>query len=116
MLSKANRLKKSSDFDKVYKKGEHFKGVFGVLIILPRESEASVTRIGIVVPGKLGDAVHRNKAKRQIREVFSGLQDNLPSGVDISFICWTLDFDYNKIKKDIEKLLGRYNNKNKSKS
>jgi ribonuclease P protein component len=134
MLPKANRLKKSSNFDRVYKKGIHLKGSFGKLIYLKLRENDSIsqhaklqksqmrkmsskslglqtakslppTRIGIVVPSKLGEAFERNRAKRQIRAVFRKYLDQIPRGLMISFILWNINFDYNQIKKDLKHLL-----------
>lgn len=130
MLPRPNRLQQSSDFDKVYKKGRHYRGKYGKLIVfrgktrtdssakperfsdpdmsanISTKSEMPV-RIGIVVPGKQGKATVRNRAKRQIREVFKRNLDKLPGNCDITFICWNVKFDYSEIEKDITVLIRR---------
>ena len=68
-------------------------------------STAKPVRVGIVIPGKQGKAVVRNRAKRQIREVFQKNLDKLPGDCDITFICWDVKFDYSKIEKDITILI-----------
>ncbi len=106
MLSKPNRLKKSSNFDKVYKEGKHLKGKFGKLIYLDQESPGP-TRIGIVVPGKLAKAHKRNRMKRQIRSVFRENLNDIPSSLFISFILWDTNYDFKQIKLDIENLISQ---------
>lgn len=108
MLSRPNRLTQSSDFDKVYKKGRHYRGKYGKLIVFQREGEDKYpVRTGIVVPGKQGKANVRNRAKRQIREVFQTNLDKLPEDCDITFICWDVNFDYSEIEKDITTLFSK---------
>jgi ribonuclease P protein component len=104
MLSKPNRLKKSSNFDKVYKEGKHLKGKFGKLVYLNQEMFGS-TRIGIVVPGKLAKAHKRNRMKRQIRSIFRENLKNIPQGLLISFILWDTNYNFRQIKLDIENLI-----------
>lgn len=108
MLPGPNRLKQSSDFDKVYKNGRHYRGKYGKLIMFQRKDEREYpVRIGIVVPGKQGKANVRNLAKRQIREVFQKNLDTLPKDYDITFICWDVNFDYSEIERDITNIVSK---------
>lgn len=100
MLSPKNRLKNSSDFDKVYKKGKHVRGKYGKFVFLNRD-DGEPMRVGIIVPGKLGNAVQRNKAKRVIRGVVRKHMDYLPTGYDSSIILWTLDFETKDMEKEV---------------
>ncbi|MCB1023013.1 MAG: ribonuclease P protein component [Acidobacteria bacterium] len=68
-MPKENRIRKRSDFQKVYEKGKRIKGRFMTAFVLP--SETSFQRIGITASKKaIGNAVMRNRAKRLLREAF----------------------------------------------
>lgn len=60
-----NRIKKHSEFQNVIQKGEVVKTSFFVFHLL--KTELGYSRIGISVSKKTGNAVVRNKIKRQIR-------------------------------------------------
>ena len=82
---------------------------FGKVIVLRRESKEDIlkvpSRFGIVVPGKLGNAVERNKAKRRIREALSPLCAKVKDGYDVSIILWTVDIDFQKARKELADVL-----------
>lgn len=65
---KENRLRSQEDFSLVYREGSKEKTDFFTFYI--RQKEEAPPRIGIVTPGKIGNAVKRNRAKRIIRESF----------------------------------------------
>jgi len=68
-LPKANRLRKPSEFRRVYTGGKRFEGRFMTVFILP--SETIFQRLGITASKKaIGNAVQRNRAKRLLRESF----------------------------------------------
>jgi len=53
------------------------------LIVYGRRQELHHTRLGLVVSRKIGNAVVRNRWKRNIRDVFRKHLSSLPTGVDI---------------------------------
>lgn len=61
------RLKKRTDFKRVYSEGRRRVGRYFTLFVLPTGNEG---RIGIVVSRRFGKAVIRNRVKRQVREAF----------------------------------------------
>ena len=61
------RLKKRTDFKRVYEDGTKRVGRYFSLFILPTGREG---RIGIVVSRRFGKAVERNRIKRLIREAY----------------------------------------------
>lgn len=64
-MKKEYRLKRNEDFETIIKKRNNF--VSKNFIIYIRKNELSHLRVGISVSKKLGNAVSRNKIKRQIR-------------------------------------------------
>ena len=60
-----NRIKKYSEFQKVIEEGEVKKTCFFVSYEIL--NDLGYTRVGISVPKKTGNAVVRNRIKRQIR-------------------------------------------------
>ncbi|MBS7526525.1 ribonuclease P protein component [Fusibacter paucivorans] len=77
------RLKKSSDFSRVYKRGKSYADKYLVLYYLPNNS--GETRVGVSVSKKVGKSVVRNRVKRLIKEAFR-LNANLENHYDIVFI------------------------------
>ena len=68
-MLKANRLRKPSEFKRVYGKGKRFDGRLMTVFLLPSETEFQ--RLGITASKKgIGNAVQRNRAKRLLRETF----------------------------------------------
>lgn len=104
MLSQANRLKTSRDFDTVYRRGSHFKGRYGKLVFFARGDDGPV-RVGIVISAKRGNAVKRNKVKRLIREVFRAYLREIKKGTDVTYIVWEPDFTLADITEEITKLM-----------
>ncbi len=67
-LSAQERIRRRADFQQVYEHGQRTHARFMTLFVLP--NRLPVTRLGGAATRKLGDAVHRNRAKRLVREVF----------------------------------------------
>ena len=65
---KAN-LRRSADFQKVYRQGKRYDGVLMTAFVLP--NKLSHNRFGITASRKaVGKAVDRNRARRLLRETF----------------------------------------------
>lgn len=67
MLNAKNRLKKRKEFGYIYKKGTKVYGQHLCIFFVP--SKIQTPRIGISIANKVGNAVVRNKLKRQIRHI-----------------------------------------------
>lgn len=65
---KDKRLRKRSDFIRVYREGKKFSGPYFTLYLLPVPARAG--RLGLTVSKKVGNAAKRNRIKRVLREYF----------------------------------------------
>lgn len=74
-MSRSNRLVKSADFRKVYKAGRSYSSPLMVAYARSNSDESAVARFGIVASAKVGGAVKRNRARRQIREALRTLRN-----------------------------------------
>jgi len=84
-VKRANRLSRSRDFDAVYRQGRSASSRFLVLYWFPQEEPAD-PRFGFSVPRSVGDAVRRNRIKRQLRELWRARLANVPPGHDYVLI------------------------------
>jgi ribonuclease P protein component len=84
-VKRVNRLSRSRDFDAVYRHGRSASSRFLVLYWFGQE-EPAAPRFGLSVPKAVGNAVTRNKLKRQLREVWHARLDRVPSGQDYVLI------------------------------
>ncbi|HTX23061.1 MAG TPA: ribonuclease P protein component [Steroidobacteraceae bacterium] len=75
------RLRRKSDFERVYARGRRWgDGFFAIIVSANRTGEA---RLGLAVAVKtVGSSVERNRIRRVIRETFRLRQHELP-GVDL---------------------------------
>ena len=83
-MQRRNRLSRSRDFDAVYRSGRSASTRFLVLYWFPRDEpgDASEPRLGLAVPKSVGNAVVRNRVKRQLRETWAELADRARPGHD----------------------------------
>lgn len=75
------RIIKSGEFTQLLRKGSCAADGVLVLFTMPAD-DCSVTRLGVTIPRRVGNAVTRNRWKRLIRESFRTQQDAIPSGYD----------------------------------
>ena len=68
-MKKINILKKSQDFEKIIKNNKSYKSSY--FFIYLQRHENSIYHFGLSVGKKIGNAVRRNKVKRQIKEIIS---------------------------------------------
>jgi len=83
-FTKTQRVRRRSEFQQIFKNGYRVGSRYFTLLLSP--NAGSSTRLGIVASRKLGDAVHRNRAKRLIRELFR-LNDTRAAGIDYAALC-----------------------------
>lgn len=106
-MKKINRVRKAPEFQKLIKTGKKLANSSFVFYFVPRAEQAA--RIGITLSGKIGNAVERNKIKRQTRMMCEELVDFETFPYDVILI---IRFAYKKMayaenKKNLEKLLSK---------
>ncbi|MDO4198597.1 MAG: ribonuclease P protein component [Erysipelotrichaceae bacterium] len=99
------RIRKSKEFSLIIEeKHSVSSAAFAVYVSKRKEDHA---RVGISVSKKLGDAVERNRIKRQVRELAYALIDFENDIYDYVIIVRRsfLNNDFETNKKDLEKLI-----------
>ncbi len=90
-FTRANRLLRPRDFKRVLRLGERRSSPSFVIFVAPRSFEApsvvdSQPKLGMTVNKRVGNAVVRNRLKRQMREWFRQARLWLPRERDIVVI------------------------------
>ncbi|MGI6452698.1 MAG: ribonuclease P protein component [Syntrophomonadaceae bacterium] len=81
MLKKEFRIRKPRDYNNIYRYGKKIPGRY--IIVYIKENYGKINRYGVVASKKVGNAVVRNKAKRQIREILKKYSARLGDSSDI---------------------------------
>ena len=86
-MQRRHRLSHSRDFDAVYRRGRSVSTRHFVLHTFEREEgDTEEPRVGFAVPKSAGNAVARNRIKRQLREVWRARLERIPGGRDYVLI------------------------------
>jgi ribonuclease P protein component len=81
-VQRRNRLSRSRDFDAVYRQGRSVSTRFLTLYWFQRDESIGAPRLGFAVPKAVGNAVIRNRIKRQLREIVTQRLDGQPATND----------------------------------
>lgn len=79
------RLSRSEDFKRVRRTGKSYAHPLVVLVAQASESQDKI-RVGVTAGKTTGNAVHRNRAKRLLREAMRPLLPSLASGWSLILI------------------------------
>lgn len=103
---KYEKLKRSWQFEKVYKNGSKYISEPFIIYVLPNNNKN--VRIGLTVTKKVGKSVQRNRIKRVLREVFKSINGIFP-GNDIVVVARksSVDIKYSEAKETLNYLLNR---------
>ena len=104
-MIKKYRVRKNEEFSKIISKRNSLASSAFVLYF--DKCKESYSRVGISVSKKLGNAVTRNKIKRQIRMMLANMYDFDNSGLDLIIIAKKkyLENDFIINQNDLEKLI-----------
>ncbi|MFH1783589.1 MAG: ribonuclease P protein component [bacterium] len=110
-LSSPHRMKRSSDFKKVYANGRVYRGRYFIMYVLDvgeKNSKPSL-KIGFTVSKKVGIAPVRNRVKRLLREIFRLTLPDLKTGVDIVIVARSASagISYADARESVLELFGR---------
>jgi len=107
-FSKAERLRRRKEFERVYQQGRRLRLPYLKLVLAP--NELGLRRIGLSVSRRFGKAVRRNRAKRILREIFRRHKDIFPAAHDVIFIPRPdlLEKRQEDIVRDLEEILENY--------
>jgi len=105
-VNKKQRLRKNSDFRRVYNRGKSVASYCLVLYYYPNRENIDHNRFGFSISKKLGKAVVRNKLKRRLREIMR-LKTDLKKGYDLVIIARrpAINLDYTELEGEVDKLL-----------
>jgi ribonuclease P protein component len=74
-------LKKNYEFRRLYAKGKSVGTPF--VVVYCRRLRRDYNQIGITVSNKIGKAVHRNRIRRRIREIYRTNENRFICGFDL---------------------------------
>ncbi len=77
-VQRRNRLSRSRDFDAVYRQGRSVSTRFLTLYWFQRDESVGAPRLGFAVPKAVGNAVVRNRIKRQLRDIVRDRLEAVP--------------------------------------
>lgn len=102
-MKKQNIIKKSQDFEKIIKNNKSFKSKY--FYIYKEKQEDNNYHFGISVGKKIGNAVRRNKVKRQLKEILS--KNDYQKNFDCIIIVRREinNADFQEIKEDLNNAL-----------
>ena len=110
-MDKLHTVKKSREFSEIIHSGVFVKN--RSYVIYNKDNNLNHYRFGISVSKKLGNAVVRNKAKRQLRFIIDKYKKNYQNGTDYIIIIKNgfIDLDFESKDKDFVYLMNKINNK-----
>ena len=98
------RLKKQSDFQKLFSSGKRLFSPSVTMIVKP----SKVMKMGISVGKKHGKAVQRNHIKRLLREAFMATQESMKNTYSVVLIPKVSEnYSYHTYKQEMEKMIAK---------
>ena len=104
-MKKLYIVKHKYDFDRIIKQGKKKKN--DIFIIYSENNNLKYARYGISVGKKLGNAVYRNKKKRQLRSIIDNLEKDYEKTKDYIIILREKgkQLDYQELNKKLKSLI-----------
>jgi ribonuclease P protein component len=113
-LRPQERIRKQSDFARIYKNGSRYRGRYFNLVYLTNDLNHS--RIASVASKKVGNAVKRNKVKRWMRALFRRNKGLLNASLDLIMIAkpGMPDSNWNEILDEYRNAVHSLNKKSRA--
>ena len=106
------RIRRRSDFRKVYDEGFRFSCPYFAAFCLKAPEQENGPKIGFTVTKALGKAVYRNRMKRRLREAVRLHLRALPASwmIVMNGRKALLDAEFPKIEREVERLFAQCEN------
>jgi ribonuclease P protein component len=105
-LTKEERVKKRSDFRRIFSNGK-VKSCQGARLYWTG-NDYSYNRFAVTLTKKFGKAVIRNKNKRWIREIYREIKGSIQSkGYDFLFFLYPGDYSFEQRKAQVHLLINK---------
>ena len=97
----SSSLKLNHIFRRLYRKGQ--SAANGYLVLYCHKNGSRQNRIGLTVSAKLAHAVHRNRLRRQLREIYRLHEAQFARGYDIVVVARTraIGADYAALEQEL---------------
>lgn len=104
-MKKYEIVRSHEDFDNIIKTGKCIKNKYYIIYI--KDNSVNYARFGIAVGKKVGNAVTRNRIKRQMRSIISNNKKLFSISKDYIIIIKKsiLDVDYKTMENEFKKLI-----------
>lgn len=99
-FSKAERLRRSADIQRVFRKGKKYYGKGIKLFILPNELQTN--RVVFTFPKNFGNAIERNYSRRLCREAYRITKHSILFGYDLAILVFPGNDSFPERKKHLE--------------
>jgi len=106
-MEKRFRLRKNSDFQRVYRKGHSW--AHPLLVLYALRNGLGYSRFGFSASKRVGGAVVRNRARRLMREAIRLRQAMIADGLDVVIVARRPmgEVDFHQVDQAVEQLLRR---------
>lgn len=108
-MKKINIVKKNNDFSLAIKNGKYISNSYFSIYIY--KTDLNVYRFGISIGKKIGNAVKRNKIKRQLRSIVDFYRNDYQNGYDYIIIVRNSydESSYNEMKEKFIQVIKKLN-------
>ncbi len=110
-MKKVEIIKKSTEFTKIIKKGKYNKNDYFIIYRFPKKE--IVPLYGITISTKSGNAVVRNKLKRQVKSILDEYKNQFANNFDyvIMIRMKSVNKEYSKLEDKLISLIANKENK-----
>jgi ribonuclease P protein component len=84
MLQKKYRISNRADYNFIYQNGKKIHSRY--IIVFITANQLAYNRFGIVTSKKVGNAVHRNQARRRLRAIIQKHMPEIKQGYDLVMV------------------------------